>query len=103
MSSETGGPSPLHRRPAPRPPRRMFSPVWVTVSFLAVFLLVNLVSAALRDGKALEYSEFKSLLQQGRVVEVTLSPESIRGKYQDADNSQVAFTTVHVDDPKLVE
>jgi cell division protease FtsH len=57
----------------------------------------------LRDGKALEYSEFKSLLQQGRVAEVTLSPESIRGKYQDADNNQVAFTTVHVDDPKLVE
>jgi len=75
----------------------------VTVSFLAVFLLVNIVSSALRDGKALEYSEFKSLLQQGRVAEVTLSPESIRGKYQDADNNQIAFTTVHVDDPKLVE
>ncbi len=103
MSPETGGPSPFQRRPAPRPPRRALSPVWVTVSFLAVFLLVNIVSSALRDGKALEYSEFKSLLQQGRVVEVTLSPESIRGKYQDADNNQVAFTTVHVDDPKLVE
>jgi len=103
MSPETGGPSPFQRRPAPRPPRRALSPIWVTVSFLAVFLLVNIVSSALRDGKALEYSEFKSLLQQGRVAEVTLSPESIRGKYQDADNNQIAFTTVHVDDPKLVE
>jgi cell division protease FtsH len=103
MSPDTDGPSPLHRRPSPRPPRRVLSPVWLTVSFLAVFLLVNLVSSALRDGKVLEYSEFKSLLQQGRIAEVTLSQETIRGKYQDADNNQVAFTTVHVDDPKLVE
>ena len=42
MSPETGGPSPFQRRPTPRPPRRALSPIWVTVSFLAVFLLVYL-------------------------------------------------------------
>ncbi|MFI5178338.1 MAG: ATP-dependent zinc metalloprotease FtsH [Vicinamibacterales bacterium] len=103
MSPETNGPSPLRRNPAPRPPRRLFSPVWLIASFFALFLLVNLVTSTLRDGKALEYSEFKSLLQQGRVVEVTLSDESIRGKYQDGDGNQQSFSTVHVDDPKLVE
>jgi cell division protease FtsH len=103
MSPDSNGPSPLRRNPAPRPPRRIFSPVWLIVSFFALFLLVNLVSSALREGKALEYSEFKSLLQQGRIVEVTLSDESIRGKYQDGDGNQQSFSTVHVDDPKLVE
>ncbi|HUL74677.1 MAG TPA: ATP-dependent zinc metalloprotease FtsH [Vicinamibacterales bacterium] len=103
MSPESNGPSPLRRNPAPRGPRRVFSPVWLIVSFLALFLLVNLVSTALHEGKVLEYSEFKSLLQQGRIVEVTLSDEQIRGKYQDGDGNQQAFTTVHVDDPKLVE
>jgi cell division protease FtsH len=73
------------------------------VSFFAAFLLINLASAVFQDGKVLEYSEFKSLLQQGRVVEATISDEAIRGKYQDADGNHVAFTTVHVDDPKLVE
>jgi cell division protease FtsH len=73
------------------------------VSFFAAFLLINLASAVFQDGKVLEYSEFKSLLQQGRVVEATISDEAIRGKYQDADGNHVSFTTVHVDDPKLVE
>ena len=102
MSPESTPPSPFQRRPAPRPPRR-FSPIWLMVSFFAAFLLINLASAVFQDGKVLEYSEFKSLLQQGRVVEATISDEAIRGKYQDADGNHVAFTTVHVDDPKLVE
>jgi cell division protease FtsH len=103
MSAEPSGPSPLRRRPTPKPPRRVFSPMWLTLSFFAAFLLVNLVSTMLQGGKVLEYSEFKSLLQQGRVVEVTLSDEAIRGQYEDADGNHVAFSTVHVDDPKLVE
>ena len=102
MSPDSNTPSPFQRRPTPRPPRR-FSPVWLMVSFFAAFLLINLASAVFQDGKVLEYSEFKSLLQQGRVVEATISDEAIRGKYQDADGNHVAFTTVHVDDPKLVE
>ncbi len=102
MSPENTPPSPFQRRPAPRTPRR-FSPVWLMVSFFAAFLLINLASAVFQDGKVLEYSEFKSLLQQGRVVEATISDEAIRGKYQDADGNHVSFTTVHVDDPKLVE
>ncbi len=77
--------------------------MWLGVAFFGVFLLINLVSSFLQDGKVLEYSEFKSLLAQGRVVEVTLSDEAIHGKYQDADGTHIAFTTVHVDDPKLVE
>jgi cell division protease FtsH len=102
MSPDSNPPSPLQRRPTPRPPRRL-SPMWLMVSFFAAFLLINVASAVFQDGKVLEYSEFKSLLQQGRVVEATISDESIHGKYQDADGNHVAFSTVHVDDPKLVE
>jgi cell division protease FtsH len=69
----------------------------------AVLVVANLVSAYLHQGQTLDYSEFKSLLAQGRVVEVQLSKDSVSGKYQDGDGSQKTFTSVRVDDPKLAE
>ncbi len=101
--------APIHepdRRPPPRrrvPGRRPFSPLWFGVALFLLFLLVNVVASVLRQGKTLEYSEFKSLLGQGQVKEVALSEQSVHGTYVDADGHEVQFTTVAVDDPKLVE
>src|SRR5262245_52960991 len=96
----------LDRRSSSRrrsPVRRQIPPVWFAISLFALLLIVNLVQSTLRDGKALKYSEFKDLLRQHRVQEITMSPETIRGTYLDPSNKEQAFTTVPVDDPKLVE
>ena len=51
---------------------------------LGLFVLVivfNIVSATLREGKALDYSEFKNQLDQGRLTEVVIGLDTIHGKY----------------------
>jgi cell division protease FtsH len=73
------------------------------VSLFAVLVLVNIFSAALRQGQAIEYSQFKSYVAQGRLGEITIGPESIHGSYLNENNSEVAFNTVRVDDPDLVK
>jgi cell division protease FtsH len=71
---------------------------------LFVLLLVfNIVSATLREGTTLDYSDFKSQLDQKRLTEVVIGPDTIHGKYLDPNNKEVGFTTNKVDDPKLVE
>jgi cell division protease FtsH len=94
---------PDSRQPRRRPtPSRSVSPLWIGVSVLALLLLANVISATLTQGQALPYSEFKSLLAQGRLSEIVITPDAIRGTYQNADNRLQSFTTVPVDDPQLV-
>src|SRR5437867_1214830 len=89
----------LRQRP---PVRRPLSPVWFGLGLFVLVLIFNMVNAALRRG-TLEYSEFKSLLSQGRVSEVVISQEAITGKYLDPNDKETEFTTNKVEDPKLVE
>ncbi len=79
------------------------SPLWLGLSLFAVLLVVNVVTSTIRQGKVLQYSEFKSLVAQGQVVDVVIDAEHIRGTYQDGAGKTEAFTTIRVDDPKLVE
>ncbi|HVW04072.1 MAG TPA: ATP-dependent zinc metalloprotease FtsH [Vicinamibacterales bacterium] len=100
MTPDANQRQPRRRLPTPRRP---ISPIWFGAALFAVLVVANLVSAYLHQGQTLDYSEFKSLLAQGRVVEVQLSKDSVSGKYQDGDGSQKTFTSVRVDDPKLAE
>src|ERR1041385_7524343 len=92
-----------NRRPSRRPSiPRPTSSIWVVVAVFAVLLLANVVSS-LHEGRALKYSEFKTLLHQGQVTDVTIDTENVRGKYLDGAGHEQAFTAVRIDDPKLVE
>jgi hypothetical protein len=68
----------------PRPPRRHpffrrpLPPLWFGVIVLASLILFNLVTSSGR-GETLDYSAFKTLLSQGRVAEVELAPDIVRG------------------------
>jgi cell division protease FtsH len=79
------------------------SPLWLAVGLFGLFLIANAVATAVRSGTSIEYSEFKKLVAQGRVQELTLSKEAIRGTYLDPEDRSKAFTSVRVEDPKLVE
>src|SRR5690349_16772197 len=93
----------------PRPPRRRTpfrrprSPIWFGAALFALLVLANVVAAYLHQGRTLDYSEFKSLLAQGRIVELQLSKDEVDGKYQDGSGSQIAFNAVRVEDPNLAQ
>jgi cell division protease FtsH len=92
-----------NRRPARRPTMpRPTSSVWLVVAVLAVLLLANVVSS-LHEGRALKYSEFKTLLHQGQITDVTIDSDNVRGKYLDGAGHEQPFTAVRIEDPKLVE
>ncbi len=88
----------LRRR---NPFRRPFSPIWFGVMFFVLLLVAQAGFSMFSSGEELEYSQFKSLLAQGRVVEVRLDREDLTGTYLDGDNQQKTFTTVRVEDPNL--
>jgi cell division protease FtsH len=91
---------PVSRRP---PPSRTFSP-WMAVSALVLMLiLVNGVRAMLSQGEALQYSQFKTLINEGRVSQVVITTDRIEGTYQNTSNAIVPFYAVRVEDPKLLE
>ncbi|HSG00245.1 MAG TPA: ATP-dependent zinc metalloprotease FtsH [Vicinamibacterales bacterium] len=100
--TETQRPPRQPNRPR-TPPKQPFSPLWIGVSLVGLFLLVNLFSSSLQSGRALQYSEFKSLLSQGQVTEVVIGIDTIRGTYQDGQGGEVAFRTTRIEDPNLVE
>jgi cell division protease FtsH len=96
--------NPNRRQPARRPslPRPM-SPIWLGAAVFLALLLVNVVSSALHDGRVLQYSEFKTLLHQGQVSDVTIDADNVRGKYLDGAGHEQTFSTVRIEDPKLEE
>ena len=92
-----------------RPPaRRTLSPVWFALGLFVLLLAFQITSAVLREGTELDYSDFKTQVGQGRMSEVIIGPDTIHGKYLDANNREVPFTTNKLDDhfdasPALVD
>jgi cell division protease FtsH len=90
-------------RPAtPRPS----SSLWYGLAFLLVLGFAQLWFMV-PPGRSIPYSEFKSLLKDDQVVEVTIGEQSIRGTLKQAvpedPKGSKQFTTTRVDDSKLTE
>jgi cell division protease FtsH len=54
-------------------------------------------------GRAISYSEFKTAVRGGQVVEVTIGEQSIRGTYNRDVAGGRSFSTARIEDPKLLE
>ncbi len=85
---------------------RPASSLWYGLAFLLLLVLVQayyLTPAA----RTVPYSEFKELVKQGALEEVTVGDQFIRGtlKAPPADDAKQSkqFATTRVDDPKLTE
>jgi len=82
---------------------RPTSSLWYGLAFLLLLGLVQLYYA-MPTGRPIPYSEFKSLLKNGEIAEVTIGDPSIRGTLKQAQGGDKgAFTTMRVEDPKLTE
>ena len=74
---------------------------------LAVVLLLALAQAfffSLQSGQAISYSEFKNLVREGNVQEVTVAEDRIRGTLKQVPEGRPrSFTAIRIEDPKLLE
>src|SRR5262245_4555749 len=93
-------------RRGPRPmPGRSASSLWYGLAFLLLLGGAQMYFLA-SAGRPIPYSEFKQLLRNGKVVEVVISEQTIRGTLTEeigTDTKSKLFTTTRVDDPKLTE
>jgi cell division protease FtsH len=102
-----------HSPPNPRSGRRRGdrlrgpttgSAVWYVLAFLVIAAIAQGIFYSFQAGRTVEYSEFKSLLRAGKIQEVVLSEDRVRGVLKQADEpGRKAFTAVRIEDPKLVE
>ena len=92
------------RRPNPGPVSRF--PLWYVLAAIGLMLVLqNLLFA--QPFEQWPYSKFKTYLRDGRVAEVRIDSQTIRGKLLETESggpgrARKSFTTVRVDDPQLV-
>jgi cell division protease FtsH len=85
---------------------RPASSLWYGLAFVLLFALAQMYWL-IPAGKPIPYSDFKTLVRNGSIADVTLSEQTIRGTLKaplpnDPKQSKT-FTTTRVEDPKLVE
>ncbi|MBI4668624.1 MAG: ATP-dependent metallopeptidase FtsH/Yme1/Tma family protein [Elusimicrobia bacterium] len=75
--------------------------LWLLVFIFAFIIIQSVQKFSAHD--VLAYSQFKKLLADGRVENVVVRNDSIRGFYKDNEGKSRQFRTVALSDPKLVE
>jgi cell division protease FtsH len=89
------------RRTGPRAPG---GAVWYVLGVLLLLALAQTFFYQLQSGETIPYSEFKTLVRENRVQEVTLAEDRVRGTLKPAGNEKPrTFTAVRVADDKLPE
>jgi cell division protease FtsH len=99
-------PNPRGRRPRDRrlPARPgAGSAIWYVLGFFLLLAIGQAFFYSMQTGDTISYSEFKSHVREGRVQEVTISEEHIRGQLKIQGGATRPFMAVRVEDPKLVE
>jgi cell division protease FtsH len=82
--------------------QRPSSSLWFGLALLLLLGLAQLYFLA-PAGRTISYSEFKSLLKDGKVAEVVVSGQTVHGTLKDEPEKTKQFTTTRVDDSKLTE
>ncbi len=70
--------------------------------FFTLLLVIQTVSS-IKVNDEVDYSTFKRNLREGRVQEVSIRSDKIRGKMKTAEGKDVSFKTIPLPDPNLVQ
>jgi cell division protease FtsH len=90
------------RRLTPRPAPSQT--VWIVLGLFVLLALGQAAFFSMQAGNTISYSEFKSAVRAGRVQEVIVSDEAVRGAMKPQGDAKAgAFNAVRIEDPKLVE
>ena len=88
----------MPQRPAPG------TAIWYVLGFLLLFAVAQAAFFSAAIGETISYSEFKEHVRAGRVQEVTVAPESVRGLLKaDQGGTPKPFNAIRIEDPKLVD
>ena len=80
------------------------SAMWYVLAFLVVLALGNALFFSMQSGQTIPYSEFKTLVRNNKIQEVTVAEDRVRGTLKAEGNAKGRpFTAVRIEDPKLVE
>ncbi len=92
-----GGDRRLGTRSAP-------SSIWYVLGFLLLLALAQAFFSSLQSGRTIPYSELKTLVRDGKVQEVVVAEDRVRGTLKGtSDTRSRTFTAVRIEDPKLIE
>jgi cell division protease FtsH len=73
--------------------------MWYVLAFVLMLAVAQAFFYSMQTGDVIPYSEFKNMVREGRVQEVTVGVDAVRGTAKDGRN----FSAVRIEDPKLVE
>ena len=77
--------------------------MWYALGLLLLLALGQVFYFSTQSGQTLSYSEFKQAVRDGRVAEVTVAEDRVRGTLTGAPSGKGAFTAIRIEDPKLLE
>jgi len=77
--------------------------MWYALGFLLLLAVANAFVFSFQSGQTVSYSDFKNLVREGKVQEVTVAEDRVRGQLKQAAEKGRSFTAVRIEDPKLLE
>jgi cell division protease FtsH len=78
--------------------------MWYVMGFLLLLALGQAFFFSAQTGQTVSYSELKAMVREGRVQEVTITDDQVRGTLHAAPEGRPrTFTAIRVEDPKLLE
>jgi cell division protease FtsH len=95
-----GGRRKTDRRLTTRPGQTL----WVVVGFLLMLALGQALFFTMQSGETIAYSDFKAAVRAGKVQDVTVAVDRVRGVLKpEGDKKARPFMAVRIEDPKLIE
>ena len=90
---------------APLKPRRGLTPrtgpgvaLWYVLGMLLLLAVGQAYYSSTQSGTTLSYSEFKQAVREGRVQEVTVADDRVRGTLKVATQGKRSFTTIRIEE-----
>jgi cell division protease FtsH len=100
-------PNPRAKKPGDRrltPRGGPSSTMWYALGFLLLLALGNAFVFSFQSGQTISYSDFKTLVREGKLQEVTVGTDRVRGQLKQApEKTSRNVSAVRIEDPKLVE
>jgi cell division protease FtsH len=100
-------PNPRGRKPGERrlsPKGGPGTAMWYVLGLLLLLAVAQAFVFSLQSGQTVPYSEFKAMVRDGRVADVTVAEDRVTGTLRETQNGKPrTFTAIRIEDPKLLE
>ncbi|MBP1730672.1 MAG: FtsH-2 peptidase [Deltaproteobacteria bacterium] len=88
-------------KPVKNDKKRSFTYLYFVIAFIAIIVINSYISSG--EVRTIPYSEFKQLIAQGKLSDITIDAENITGTLTGDDGKKTKFLTARVDDSDLVK